>query len=316
MTATTTTATTATKSVKSLKARMLSSRERSGVALALAAVCLIGGSVAAAGRLRDFPVMGGQAARYALATVFLILWARIRGHTFVRPTPVQALWIVLLAAMGMAGYGVVLLHAVSLTAPGNVGVVIGASPLVIVLVRALLTRTRPSRNLMAGALCVAAGSAVPQLTTGGQVQWSAAGFAWSCLALACGAAITLLGAPPTEQLGALTVTTYACGLAAVMLFVAALITRTVTGTPVLRAPTAVEFAALAFLALGVTTVVFLLWYGAIERLGAGRTGLFNGLTPVASLIALSVTGTATATVHQAAGAALVLFGVVLGLRRA
>ncbi|MEV6166671.1 DMT family transporter [Streptomyces sp. NPDC051954] len=287
----------------------MTGQERSGAGLALGAAGLVGASVAAAGRLHDFPLIGGQAVRYTLATLFLLGWARIRRHTFVRPTRTQLVWIVLLAVMGMAGYGVVLVYATSLTAPGNVGIAIGAAPLVIVLVRSLLTRTRPSRTLIGGALCVALGSALAQLSTQGGVQWSGQGFVWSFLALAGVASVTLLGAPPTQELGSLTVTTYACGLASVTLFAAASITRVVKGTPVLRIPTAVEFSALAFLALGVTTAVFLLWYGAIERLGASRTGLFNGLVPFASLVALYVTGSGTATVNQLAGAALVLFGV-------
>jgi drug/metabolite transporter (DMT)-like permease len=292
---------------------MFDARERSGAVLALGTICLVGGSVAAASRLHSFPLIGGQAVRYTLATVFLLVWARIRKHTFVRPAPVQLVWIFLLAAMGMAGYGIVLVYSTSMTSPGNVGVALGAAPLIIVLVRSLLARMRPARNLMAGSLCVACGSAMAQLSTSGAVQSSVRGLVWSCLALTGVCAITLLGAPAAQQLGSLTVTTYACGLASGMLFLVALIQRAVTGTPVLRRPTAVEFSALAFLALGVTTIVFLMWYGAVERLGAGRAGLFNGLVPLASLLALSVTGSGSAAIDQIAGAALVLLGVVLGL---
>ncbi|MFJ9590124.1 DMT family transporter [Streptomyces acidicola] len=293
---------------------MFDARERSGAALALGAVCLIGGSVAAAGRLHDFPLIGGQAVRYGFATVFLLVWGRIRRHTFIRPSPAQMAWIFLLAATGMAGYGIVLVYATSMTSPGNVGVALGAAPLIIVLVQSLLARARPSRNLIGGALCVACGSAVAQMSTGSTVQWSVQGFMWSCLALTGVCAVTLFGAPATKALGSLTATTYACALASVMLFLTAVIKGSVTGTPVLRRPSGTEFSALAFLALGVTTVVYLLWYGAVERLGAGRTGLFNGLVPLASLLALSVTGTATASLNQIGGAVLVLIGVAFGLR--
>ncbi|WP_404953993.1 DMT family transporter [Streptomyces sp. 147326] len=293
---------------------MFDARERSGAALALGAVCLVGGSVSAATHLHGYPLIGGQAVRYGLATVFLLVWARIRKHTFIRPSPAQMAWVFLLAATGMAGYGVVLVYATSMTSPGNVGVALGAAPLIIVLVQSLLAQVRPSRSLMAGALSVACGSAVAQLSTGGTVQWSAQGFAWSCLALTGVCAVTLLGAPATKALGSLTAITYACALASGMLFLTAVITGSVTGTPVLRRPSGAELSALAFLALGVTTVVFLMWYGAVERLGTGRTGLFNGLIPLASLLALSVTGTATASLNQIAGAALVLIGVAFGLR--
>src|SRR5262249_29723450 len=44
----------------------------------------------------------------------------------------------------------------------------------------------------------------------------------------------------------------------------------------LRTPTATQLAALSYLAVAVTAVVFLAWYAAMTRLGVDRTGLFNG----------------------------------------
>ena len=73
--------------------------------------------------------------------------------------------------------------------------------------------------------------------------------------------------------------------------------------------------ALLYLAVAVTAVVFVAWFSAVARLGAERTGLFNGLVPIASLIAVAVigTGTGTGTGVQLAGALSVLAGVTLGL---
>jgi hypothetical protein len=65
--------------------------------------------------------------------------------------------------------------------------------------------------------------------------------------------------------------------------------------------------------VAVTAVVFVAWFSAVERLGAERTGLFNGLVPIASLIAVAVIGTGTVTGMQLAGALSVLVGVTLGL---
>ena len=62
-----------------------------------------------------------------------------------------------------------------------------------------------------------------------------------------------------------------------------------------------------------TVLVMLLWYGAMARLGASRTGLFNGFVPLASLVSVALAGTGTITSTQLAGAGLVLAGVVLGL---
>jgi hypothetical protein len=89
--------------------------------------------------------------------------------------------------------------------------------------------------------------------------------------------------------------------------------RLVGGPPVLRPLTGTELAALLYLAVAVTAVVFVAWFSAVGRLGAERTGLFNGLVPIASLIAVAVIGTGTVTVMQLAGALSVLVGVTLGL---
>jgi hypothetical protein len=59
--------------------------------------------------------------------------------------------------------------------------------------------------------------------------------------------------------------------------------------------------------------VFLAWYAAMKRLGVDRTGLFNGLIPIASLAAVALTGTGTVTPLQCLAALTVLAGVILGL---
>jgi drug/metabolite transporter (DMT)-like permease len=61
--------------------------------------------------------------------------------------------------------------------------------------------------------------------------------------------------------------------------------------------------------------VFLAWYAAMKRLGVDRTGLFNGLIPIASLAAVALTGTGTITPIQFPAALTVLAGVLLGLAR-
>jgi hypothetical protein len=97
------------------------------------------------------------------------------------------------------------------------------------------------------------------------------------------------------------------------LLAAAALVRLAGGPPVLLPPTATELAALTYLAVAVTAVVFLAWYAAVERLGVARTGLFNGLIPVASQAAVAVVGTGTVTSSLVLGAVAVLAGLLLGL---
>ena len=51
----------------------------------------------------------------------------------------------------------------------------------------------------------------------------------------------------------------------------------------------------------------------MKRLGVDRTGLFNGLIPIASLGAVALAGTGTITPLQCLAALTVLAGVILGL---
>lgn len=287
--------------------------ERTGVALAGGAVLLVGGSVAASGLLAGYPVLGGQAIRYAAAGLLLTGWARLRHQQLPRPAGREWCWLAVLAAVGLAGCSVLLIMATRAASPAGVGVVIGAAPLIITIAGPAAAGRRPPGRVLAASGVVAAGAVISQLasTTG----WSLPGLLLSAGALAGVASTSLLATPLLPRLGALAVTIYACGLAAAQLLAAAVLVRVAGGPPVLRPLTGTELAALLYLAVAVTAVVFVAWFSAVERLGAERTGLFNGLIPIASLIAVAVIGTGTVTVMQLAGALSVLAGVTLGLTR-
>ena len=158
-------------------------QERAGASLGALSVVFIGGSVGAASLLHDYPLLGGQAVRFAVAVIVLVAWGRVRRHRFRLPTGRESVWLILLAVCGMAGYGVMLVHATSVTEPGNVGVAIGAAPLFIVLVRAAHTRTKPAVGLVIGGVIVLAGTLIAQASASGGLQWSVQGVFWSFAAL-------------------------------------------------------------------------------------------------------------------------------------
>lgn len=290
--------------------------ERVGALFGLVAVLLIGGSVAASSLLHAYPLVGGQAIRFATGAVVLVSWGLLRRHKFRLPTAREFMWLVLVAASGMAGYGVMLVYATSVTEPGNIGMAIGASPLAIVLVRAALARSRPAGGLLLGSLIVIAGTTVAQASSGQGLQWSAESVFWMLMVMVGAASITLLSAPVIATLGPFMVTAYGCAIAAALLFAVGGVVQASTGSAQFRVADAVELAALAFLAVAVTVLVMLLWFGAMARLGPSRTGLFNGLVPLASIAAVAITGSGGATWQQLLGAVFVLIGVVVGLRSA
>jgi drug/metabolite transporter (DMT)-like permease len=291
----------------------LNKRERAGAGLAAGSVLLVGGSVAASSMLDGYPVLGGQAVRYLVAGLLLAGWARLRHEPLPRPAGREWAWLAALAAIGLAGCSVLMIQATRVDDPASVGVIIGAAPLVIIIAAAMGAGRRPTRRVVLAAAVVTAGSALAQLggTTG--PSWSAAGLLWSVGALGGVVGTSLLAAPALPRLGALSVTVYACSLAGIMLLAAAAVVGSAGGPPVLRTPTPTQLGAMAYLTIAVTAIVFIAWYGAMERLGLDRTGLFNGLIPVTSLAAVALTGTGTVTPLRLLGALAVFAGVILGL---
>jgi drug/metabolite transporter (DMT)-like permease len=292
----------------------LNKRERTGAGLAAGSVLLVGGSVAASSLLAGYPVLGGQAVRYLTAGLLLAAWARLRRQPLPRPAGREWAWLAALAAIGLAGFSVLTIQATRVADPASVGIIIGAAPLVIIIAAAIAAGRRPTRRIVLAAVVVTAGSAAAQLGGGAGPARDPAGLLWAAGALAGVVGSSLLAAPLLPRLGALAVTVYACGLAGLALLAAAVVARSAGGPPILRMPTATQLAALAYLTIAITAVVFIAWYGALERLGVDRTGLFNGLIPVTSLAAVTLTGTGTITPPRLLGALAVLAGVLLGLK--
>jgi len=286
--------------------------QRTGIALAAGAATLVGGSVAASSLLTGYPVLGGQAVRYAIAAVLLASWARLRRRPLPGVTRVDALWLSSLAAFGLVGCSVAQIEATRLNDPSVVGVVIGAAPVVIAVMAPAVTRQRPSRRVLLAAFIVVAGSSATQIG-GGDGRASSLGTVATISALAGVAATTLLARPVLPRLGALAMSAYACATAAAQLVLLAVVLHLASGTPVLVVPTATQTAALVYLTVVQTAIVFLAWYSAVEKLGVERAGLFNGVIPLAALAAVSAVGTGTVSGLQAAGAAVVAVGILVGL---
>jgi drug/metabolite transporter (DMT)-like permease len=209
-----------------------------------------------------------------------------------------------------------MIQATRVADPASVGVIIGAAPLVIIIAAAITARRRPTRRVLLAAAIVTAGSAAAQLGGATGPAFSAPGLLWSAGALGGVVGTSLLATPVLPRLGALAVTLYACGLAGLLLLAAAAVAYLAGGPPILRTPSPAQLAALAYLTIAVTALVFIAWYGAMQRLGVDRTGLFNGLIPVTSLAAVALTGTGTITPLRLLAALAVLAGVTLGLSSA
>jgi drug/metabolite transporter (DMT)-like permease len=292
-----------------------------GVAGAATAMCCVGTLAAVSATLRDYPIFGGQAVRYAVAALLLFAADAIgRRLVSARAALAPAVparrsprglreWALLtaLAATGLAGFNVCVITATGYAGPATVGTVIATVPILLALIVPLQAGRRPRPPLVAAATVVATGAGVANGLGGGSVP----GLLLSVGALAGELCFSMLAVPLLPVLGPVRVSAYSAALAAPMLFATGLI---VDGRHVLRMPTVTEAVGLAYLGLFLTTIAFFLWYDALGRLGADRAGLFAGLIPVSAVITTMALGLGRPAAADLAGAALVAAGVVVGLR--
>jgi drug/metabolite transporter (DMT)-like permease len=77
--------------------------------------------------------------------------------------------------------------------------------------------------------------------------------------------------------------------------------------------TAVDWAAMGYLAVMVTAVAFLLWYSTVAALGAGLVGLLTGIAPISAAAVGIVIGGNVPSVPVWCGVLVVLGGLSMGL---
>lgn len=137
------------------------------------------------------------------------------------------------------------------------------------------------------------------------------GFALAFSAMVCEVAITVLALPLLERLGPMSVSTWACAEAGVLLIGASF---AIDGIGALPAPTRQELLALLYLAVIVTPFAFVLWYSAVQRLSAERARLFAGLVPVVALVTSSLVGSSVLSPVRVLGSLVVAVGVGFGVQ--
>jgi len=284
--------------------------DRRGALLAALAMSLVGSSVAAASIIGDYPILTGQAIRYAAASVLLFLWALLTRRKIERPSGRDFLWLGAVALIGMVLFNVLLILATDRVDPSLVGAIAGSAPIVLAVVGALQMGRSPKRSLVLGAVLVTIGTA---LVVQARVDGDFVGIVLAVGVMIAEVGFSLLAVPVLPRVGPIGVAAHGTWLAAVMLVLGAVFLE---GADAFRMPTAVEAAAFAHLTILVTAVAFVAWYTAVDRLGADTAGLFAGLIPVSALLVSALIGTDTITTTKLVGVFVVGAGVAYGLNQA
>ncbi|WP_238012615.1 DMT family transporter [Dactylosporangium sp. AC04546] len=265
---------------------------------------LLGSSFTVSRSIVGYPILTGQALRYALAA--LALFALLLTSERRLPTAREFVRLGAVAATGLVVFNVLLLVALRHADPAVIGTIVGVSPLVLALLGPLQERRRPSRRLLLAAGVVVLGAGLVE----GFGHADPVGL-WAALGvLACESAFSLLAAPLLPRLGPVRVSAWSTLLAVPIL----LLLIPVTGERP-RMPTREEATAIAFLGLVLTVVAFVCWYAAVAGLGVDRAGLFVGLVPVFALLTVSIVDGVRPDLPRVAGVLLVGSGLFVAARR-
>ena len=272
-------------------------------------MAFVGGSTAVSGALVGAPLAAAQSLRYALAVLLLLGAARWVGVRVRRPRGTEWAWLIAVTLSGLLLFNIALVRGAEHAEPAVFGVAVASVPLVLALSGPLLEGSRPRGAVVAAAVVVTLGAALVQ----GLGRSDATGLAWALVVLGCEVGFTLLAVPVLAAHGAWGVSVHTTWMAAVGFGVAALPGLGAVAGPALSAR---ELAAVAYLAVAVTAVAFVLWFSAVRGLGSARAGLLTGVAPVAAAVAGVLLGGPVPAAGVWAGTAVVATGLLLGLRAA
>ncbi|MGN9840798.1 DMT family transporter [Nonomuraea sp. H19] len=274
---------------------------RNGIIGAASAMFLVGTLAGVSGLVGAYPIYGGQAVRYLVAAVILLLITRVLRLRFVRLTLREGLCLGGLTLLGLVIFNVCVVESTRASGPALVGTVLGTVPLALA-----LAGGRPAPRVLMGASVVVAGATLATGLGSGNLT----GLLWALGALVGEVSFSLLAMPLLPKLGAIRVSAYSTVLAVPMLVVVGLADE---GTSMFRVPTGAEVLGFGYLAIVVTVVAFFLWYSSLPKLGPGPAGLFAGLIPVGAIITGMVLGIAMPSAYDLLGAGLVIAGILVGL---
>ena len=180
--------------------------------MGVAAIAMVGGSVAISGVLATAPMYTAEAVRYAVACLLLVLFARVAGQRLVMPRGTEWLWL-----GGVALTGSVLFNIALVQGPGTRNRPCSASQWPVSrrcwpCSAHWPTAGGPAGPGWAAALVVTCGAA---LVTG-LGRTDAIGVGWAAVVLGCDAAFTLLAMPVLGRHGPWGVSVHATWIAAVV----------------------------------------------------------------------------------------------------
>ena len=271
---------------------------------------------------REIPPQPFNAMRITLASLVFLTAIRIardragraRGSlssAFYTPTPVtrRDVWdLVWLGLVGHCGYQYCFVGGVAQTSVSNAALIIGATPVAVAVISALLGRERIAPWHWLGAAVSVAGIyfVVGRSAEFGGETWR--GDVLVMVSVACWAAYTLGAGRLIARHSPLFITGATMAIGGVPYVVATIPQFLTVHWGDVSSWTWISLVLSALLALN---VAYLIWYMGVQTIGAARTSMFSNLVPITAMTVAAVWLGEPLTRTKVLGAAAVLTGVLL-----
>ncbi len=281
--------------------------------LSLIFTMLMWGGTFIAGRLLADNVAPASAAflRFFIASIVMFILVLIYEKKLVLPP--KKLWfsLVLLGVTGVFMYNIFFFNGLHTVSAGRASMIIACTPLVITFFAATFLGERLTLLQFFGILLSLAGAVLvisnghPTLIFAGKFGLGEAAmlgcvFSW--------AAYSIIGRSVLSSLSPMTSVCYSAIIGTFLLAFPAAHEQLFSRLGSIRL---LDWASLAYLGILGTAIGFSLYYRAIQKIGATRTGIFINLVPVFSLLLSWLILGETITGIVLAGGVLILFGVSL-----
>ena len=249
------------------------------------------------------------------AAISIILSRAKRGvahpRTFFTHEPLTRADILAMGGLGLVGhfaYQLCFVGGVARTSVANSSLIIGATPVLVAIVGAALGRERVSAMHWIGAAVSAAGIFI---VVGSGAALGGEHLYGDLLVLAsvlCWTVYTVGASSLLKRHSPLFVTGVSMAIGATLYMI---VTLPQMGRVDWSLVSAWTWWALVFSSLLALCLSYLIWYGAVQKIGMARTSVYSNLVPVAAMTVATVWLGEPLTGRKLLGAALVLGGVAL-----
>ena len=253
--------------------------------------------------------------RFALASILLLTLTRLKEGRLPPVSKGQIVPVILLGMTGVFTYNVLFFKGLSLIAASRASLIVATCPAFIAIASALFLREKLRLLQTVGIPLSILGAAV--VISQGHLRRIVAGgvgtgelFILGCVL--SWAAYSLIGKAVMRQLSPLVSVSYSSAVGAIALAVPAAMEGLARN---LSRASALDWTAIAYLAVFGTVIGFVWFYEGVRLIGATRAGLFINFVPISAVILAFFLLQEPITWSLGAGAVLVLSGVYLTNRQ-